>query len=102
MSFFRTAINARRSSPALGKGDVSTVWIDERGGYGFIRTYDSERVLALINNSDSQLEAIIPLGDSVPEAEVEDLLGRLPAACIARGTLSATLPPLGAAWFRIS
>lgn len=101
LAFYRTAINARRDSAALGKGDVATAWIDDRGGYGFIRTHGEERVLALFNNGDTALEAAIPVGDNVPDGESVDVLSLLPAARIAGGTLYASIPALGAAWYRL-
>jgi cyclomaltodextrinase len=101
LAFYRTAINARRGSPALSKGDVSTAWIDDRGGYGFLRTYDGERVLALFNNGDTPLEAAIHLGDITADGEAPDLLANLPAARITDGTLHISIPPLGAGWFRL-
>jgi cyclomaltodextrinase len=101
LAFYRTAINARRDSAALGKGGVSTVWIDDRGGYGFIRTHGDERVLALFNNGQAGLEAAIPLGDTVPDGESTDLLSLLPAARITGGTLYASIPALGTAWYRL-
>src|SRR5205823_5828798 len=100
-SFFRTAISARRHSRALSLGDVVTVWIDDRGGYGFLRTHASERVLALFNNGDTPLEASIPLAGGISDVEVPDLLSRLPAARIINGALYATIPSLGAGWFRL-
>lgn len=102
LAFFRTAMNARRESAALGKGDVSTAWIDDRGGYGFVRAYGDERVLALFNNGTGPLEAAVPVGDGIPNGESRDLLSQLPAARIAGGTLRASLPPLGAGWYRLS
>jgi glycosidase len=101
LSFYRTAINARRGSPALSKGDVSTAWVDEGGGYGFLRTHAGERVLALFNNSNTPLEAAIPLGGMAADEEAPDLLSNLPAARVTDGTLHASIPALGAAWFRL-
>lgn len=101
LAFYRTAINTRRDSAALGKGDVATAWIDNRGGYGFIRTHGEERVLALFNNADTALEAAIPVGDNVPDGESLDLLSLLPAARISGGMLYASIPALGAAWYRL-
>ncbi|MDQ3706017.1 MAG: glycoside hydrolase family 13 protein [Chloroflexota bacterium] len=102
LDFFRTAMNARLDSAALGKGDVSTVWIDDRGGYGILRTHGSDRVVALFNNSDAPLEAEVLLGNGVQDREVSDLLARLPAASLSGGTLRVTVPPLGAGWYRLS
>ena len=31
LAYYKTVIHARRDSPALSKGDVTTVWIDDRG-----------------------------------------------------------------------
>jgi glycosidase len=108
LTFFHTAVNARRRSPALSIGSVSTIWIDDRGGYGFMRAHDGESVAALFNNGDAPLEAAIPLdgtsltGTHLPDAEAPDLLAALPPARIAGGTLYATIPPLGAGWFQIT
>jgi glycosidase len=102
LDFYRTAANARRRSPALSKGDVTTVWIDERGGYGFLRTYEGERVIALFNNGPEALEAAIPAGEDMQAGEAPDLLSRVPPARIEDGMLRATIPSLGAAWFRLT
>ena len=80
---------------------MDQVWIDDRGGYGFLRTFGNERVAALFNNSDTALEAIIPPWDNVTEGESLDLLSNLLAARITNNTFTCTLPPLSAAWFRL-
>ncbi|HEX8231373.1 MAG TPA: hypothetical protein VF826_19000 [Chloroflexia bacterium] len=94
-------MNARRESAALGKGDVATVWIDDKGGYGIIRTYGTERVVALFNDGETPLEAVISVGSDVPDGDRADLLSSLSAANISAGTLRATIPPLGAGWYRL-
>jgi glycosidase len=101
LDFYRRAINARRDNAALGKGDVATVWIDDRGGYGILRTHGGERVVALFNNGDTPLEAEIALGDGFQDADLDDLLSTLDAAQIRGGTLNATVPALGAGWYRL-
>ncbi len=102
LDFYRTAANARRHSPALSKGDVTTAWIDDLGGYGFVRSYEGERVLALFNNGSRPLMAAIPVGAEIEEGESPDLLSHLPTAHVAGGVLQATIPPLGAGWFQLS
>ncbi|MGA7730646.1 MAG: glycoside hydrolase family 13 protein [Chloroflexia bacterium] len=99
LAFYRTAVNARRNSPALSKGDVTTVWIDDRGGYGFLRSYEGERVIALFNNADTPLEARIVLPD-IPNSEWQDLLGKQLAATVQGGILRATISPASAGWFQ--
>jgi pullulanase len=101
LSFFKKAINARRKSDALSKGDVATVWIDDRGGYGIRRMHGNQRVVALFNNSDVPLEAAITLGGSVEDVELTDMLSTLPDARTVDGTLNATIPPLSAGWYRL-
>ena len=102
LAFYRTAANARRHSPALSKGDITTVWIDERGGYGFLRSHEGERVLALFNNSEESLGAAIPTGEDARDGQSLDLLSRVPPARVAGGAAPRRYPPLGAAWFRLS
>jgi glycosidase len=102
LDYFRLAMNARHHSDALGKGDVTTLWIDDRGGYGILRSYAGERVLALFNNGGETLEAKIPVGKEIEDGSSPDLLSRLDPARIVAGTLHATIPPLGAGWFRLS
>jgi glycosidase len=97
LSFYRTAINARRSSLALSKGDVTSVWIDDRGGYGFVRSYEGEQVVALFNNSDTQLETEVAL-PGAHDSEWEDLLGLHPATHLQGGTLRTTINPVSLAW----
>jgi glycosidase len=101
LEFYRAAANARRQSAALSKGDVATVWIDERGGYGFQRSHEAERVIALFNNGPEALEAAVPVGEDVDEGEVRDLLLRVAPARIEGGVLRADIPSLGAAWFKL-
>ncbi|MEO5952650.1 MAG: alpha-amylase family glycosyl hydrolase, partial [Chloroflexia bacterium] len=99
LSYYKTAIHARRNSPALSKGDVTTVWVDDKGGYGFQRTYRGDTVIALFNNSDSPLTATIALPDST-SGEWKDLLGNRPNAKAVSGTITVTLPPLSAGWYQ--
>ncbi len=101
LDFYKRAINVRRQSKALSYGEVYTVWLDERGGYGFIRKADDEIVVALFNNSDKELSATIAFPDDAQVAdEWTDLLGNLPSTYRTDGVFSATLPSLSAAWFR--
>jgi len=102
LDYYRRAINTRRASKALSLGDAQTVWVDEQGGYGFVRTYEGERVLALFNNGDTALQATISLGEDVPEGERADLLGTLSVAQVEGGVLRAQLLPLSAQWFELS
>jgi glycosidase len=99
LSFYKTVIHARRESPALSKGDVTTLWIDDEGGYGFQRSYEGDRVVALFNNSDSPFTAEIAL-DNAPDGAWVDLLGKQSDAQVKDGKLTATLPALSAWWFR--
>jgi glycosidase len=98
LEFFRKAINARRNSRALSHGQVLTTWIDDRGGYGFVRQSGGDVVVALFNNGSEPLEASVHMGADYPDGEWTDLLGDR-TAHLNNGTLSATIPPLGAAWF---
>jgi cyclomaltodextrinase / maltogenic alpha-amylase / neopullulanase len=100
LAFYRLAINARRGSPALSRGDVRTVWVDEAGGYGFLRENGAHSVLAIFNASEAPREAVVALGPDAPAGAWTDLLGGLPEAQVADGALSVILPPLGAAWFQ--
>jgi glycosidase len=99
LDFYRRAINLRRGSKALSGGDVSTAWIDDRGGYGFMRRSEEDIVVALFNNGSEPLEATIPLREEA-SGEWQDLLGNVPAPRTEDGTLFATIPPLGAAWLQ--
>ena len=105
LEFYKRAINARRASKALSLGDVRTVWVDEEGGYGFLRLYQNERVLALFNNGAAPLEARITLQDALPadlpDGSYSDLLGRLAPAQVSGGALTAEVPPYGAGWFNL-
>jgi len=100
LDFYRRAIKMRRQSQALSVGEVETVWIDPRGGYGFLRREGGEAVLALFNNGSRALRAEIAV--SAPDGEWPDLLGLLAPAAIQNGLLKATLPPLGAGWYQIT
>jgi len=97
LDFFRQAINMRRNSRALSHGQVQTMWIDDKGGYGFVRQSGEEVVLALFNSSSKPLDASIHMGAGYSDGEWTDLLGNT-SANLKEGTLSATIPPLGAAW----
>ncbi|PZR96613.1 MAG: hypothetical protein DLM69_10760 [Candidatus Chloroheliales bacterium] len=98
LDFYKRAINARRQSAALSYGDVRTVWLDERGGYGFVREVDGEMVIALFNSSASPLRAAVALAADALAGQWQDLLGGLPATIATDGVLSVTVPPFGAAW----
>ncbi|MEO6457130.1 MAG: glycoside hydrolase family 13 protein [Chloroflexia bacterium] len=100
LDFYKQAINTRRSSQALTYGEVSTVWIDDRGGYGIMRHHGEDIVIALFNSSPEPLEASIPIGESAPSGDWPDLLGRLPAIHAEGGTLQATVQAGSAGWFQ--
>jgi cyclomaltodextrinase len=102
LAFYKRAINARRASQALSAGDVQTVWIDDKGGYGFMRRDNNSAVVALFNNGTEALEAAIMLGSELPDGEWPDLLAGLPPAHSSNGVLHTTIPPAGAGWFQIS
>lgn len=102
LDFYRRAINARRASKALSLGDVQTVWMEEQGGYGYVRTHEGERVLALFNNGDTPLQATISVGDGARDGDRPDLLGTLSVAQVESGILRAQLLPLSAAWFQLN
>lgn len=99
-NFYKRAIHARRANAALSGGEVATAWIDERGGYGFFRRAGGDTVLALFNNSDSPLEALVPVGEAGRLGSWGDLLEGLPAALVNGGLLRTVLPAKGVAWFR--
>ncbi len=99
LDFYRRAIHARRSSPALSQGDVTTMWIDKRGGYGFVRRNGEDAVLALFNNGTEPLEAVIPLGESMADGEWAGLLGG-PSARVSEGVLRVVVPGMGARWLQ--
>lgn len=99
LDFYRRAIHARRNSTSLSRGEVATAWIDAHGGYGFFRRAGEEVVLALFNNGDSPLEALIPIRDQGHQGVWVDLLGGLPEATITGGFLRTTLPAKAFAWY---
>jgi glycosidase len=99
LDFYRRAIHARRKNIALSQGEVATAWIDERGGYGFFRQAGEDVVLALFNNSDSPVEALVPIGKQGYQGNWGDLLGGLPEAAIKEGILCTILPAKGFAWY---
>ena len=101
LDFYRQAINARRASRALSLGDVRTVLVNERSGYGLMRTYEGERVVALFNAGAAPLEVSVEVGDKAEEGERSDLLGGISSATIRNGTLIAQVPPLCAGWFNV-
>lgn len=100
MGFYRKAIFTRRASRALSLGGVETVCIDDKGGYGFLRRYENQAVLALFNNSDKAIDLEVTLLGGTPEGEWTDILGTLPSAHVEGGVLRATIPPIAAAWFQ--
>ena len=60
LAFYRTAANARRHSPALSKGDITTVWIDERGGYGFCAPMKASECLPFSTTARNRSEPPSP------------------------------------------
>jgi alpha-glucosidase len=100
LAYYRVAINARRGSPALSRGDVITVWLAGRGGYGYLRAAEDDAVLALFNSGPEPVEAEVALGEGYSPGPWPDLLGGRSAEVSADGTLRARLPACAAAWFR--
>ncbi len=104
LAFYKRVINARRANPALSLGEVLTVWLADPGGYGIVRTYDGEVVLALFNSGADPLEALIPLesitsgSGPISDGEWLDILGLVPPAPCKDGVLSVTIPGTCAAW----
>ncbi len=96
LAFYRTAIQARRASPALSLGDVETVWIDDRTRtYGFLRRHDSDAVVALFNAGDTPAEIVLPV--AFEPGPAVDLLGSIQPV-IAGDGLHVRVPPLSAGW----
>ena len=100
MAFYHKVIAVRRRSSALSLGGVETMYIDEEGGYGFLRRMGSEAVLCLFNNSKRPLHASVALPEGAPEGEWPDMLEGVPAGIAEGGALKAQLPPLGMGWFK--
>lgn len=98
VTFYRRAVNARRAGKALSEGDVQTLWIDDVGGYAFLRRHGDNAVIALFNASEQPLQAVVPIPGVGAAGEWHDLLGTLPPTTLKSGVLIATLPPLSAAW----
>lgn len=98
-AFFRTALNVRRSSAALSRGDAATVYIDEQGGYGILRTCESEQVLALFNNGVEEIMVVVELGTGARDGVWHDLLGSRQTADCTGGTVRAQLAAGSVAWF---
>ncbi len=96
---FRRMIRARRASAVLRRGDVRTVWIDERTRtYGLVRTLADRAVVALFNGSERAVRLRVPLEHGLKRAGAwRDLLGG-PAARGSRSELDVILTPLSSAW----
>lgn len=61
-SYFRELIHLRLKHPALRRGDVQPVIVDDdRGLYAFTRAWESDTVLVVINNGDEEQRVKIPL-----------------------------------------
>lgn len=99
LEFYKKVMHTRKASAALSLGGVETVYIDDAGGYGFLRRYEKEAVLALFNNGADELKMTIPLAEGAPSGEWLDLLGG-EAATVSGDVLTAVVPSMGAAWYR--
>lgn len=54
---FKEWIQFRRDNPALSRGDYKSVYTDDNNGiYAFIRNYQDNRILVVLNNSDQDYE----------------------------------------------
>lgn len=100
LTFYRTAVRARRASPALSEGDVETVWIDDaRSSYGFARRHGSEVVLALFNAGDGPIG--FDLTSMGGHGRWIDLLGEIDPAGVDDGAW-VTVPAMSACWLASS
>lgn len=96
MTFYRTAIHARRASKALSLGNVESAVIDdERKVYGVWRTHQTERVLVLLNAGDEDRTVKIPMTASV--RRLQTLLGN-PVCLPSHKILTVEIPACSAAW----
>ncbi len=105
LEFFRQAINTRNSSAALKFGDVATIFLNENG-YGLIRRYKEEVVVALFNNNISTpLECAIPLNAFLASRQWLDLLNVQSSGFRLENRegdaqLIVTLPAAGITWLK--
>jgi glycosidase len=100
LNFYRRVLNLRRSSSALSMGDFKILELDVSGPgpWGFIRSFDQERVVAFFNFSTEQQEATL-LELPFESDQVIDLLsGELYSMPEPGESFQVSLPPAAAVW----
>lgn len=65
LDMVKTLARLRRSHPALRHGDFYLVWQDEQA-FAFLRRYEGQRVLVLINRGKALKQLTLPLAPSTP------------------------------------
>jgi hypothetical protein len=96
-TYFKNAINFRKSSRALRIGTTETVIVDdEQDVYGFCRRADNETVYAVFNASDGSATVSVK---GVNDGMWKDALMTHPEIEARGGMLTMTLQPRGAVWY---
>jgi maltose alpha-D-glucosyltransferase/alpha-amylase len=96
-------INTRRHHKCFGRGDIH--WMDASNASGkslkqvmsFIRNYDEEKILVLINLSPAEAQVVLPAG--MNRQGDEDLLGN---RIVRYEYYQILMPPYGYLWLNIS
>jgi maltose alpha-D-glucosyltransferase/alpha-amylase len=99
----RRLIHARKTSRALGRGEMGWALPEEKAVLAFTRTFEDETVLAIHNLSDQPLDVVLPMEAYDGFEVAEDLAGgaREWPQRIDGGSYPVKLAPHEYAWLRL-
>jgi neopullulanase len=66
--FFKKIIAIRNNNPCLRDGDFTSIFADDKTNvYAYLRTLNNEKIIVIINNSESIFPTEVPIGDHIKD-----------------------------------
>ena len=96
----RQMIATRKAQPALARGDVRFLDVENRAVLAFLRRHEGQTALAVHNLSDGPVEVALDLGEYAG-AEAVDVLDGETLAPVGEGAYGLDLPRYGYRWVRL-
>ncbi len=95
LEFYKRVIALRREHPALATGAFDTLLTDDEADvWAFLRSGEGERVLVVLNASDTPREVGIPLTDDLPQSW-QGVFGSDETLAADDGQLTVSVPAVG-------
>jgi maltose alpha-D-glucosyltransferase/alpha-amylase len=101
LNWTRRILAVRKEHPAFGRGSMEFVLPEQKEVLGYVRRYQEDVVLAVVNLSPRFQQASLDLSPFLG-ATVTDLFDRSPFPDVTESAYSLTLQPYGYYWLQLS